>query len=132
MKIQNILRKSGKKATPERIELFEYMNKKHIFTANDIAQSFSNIGRASIFRSIKLFSELGIIRKIQVGTNAESYEVEHAHDHHEHMTCNDCGDILNFSSENICKKIFSEAKKLGFEISEHSIGVFGKCKNCIS
>jgi len=54
------------------------------------------------------------------------------HHHHEHMTCEDCGDIVNFSSENICNKIFQEAKKLGFEISGHSIGVFGKCKNCIS
>ena len=112
MNITTILRKSGKKATPERIQLFEYMNKKHIFTANDIVEHFSNIGRASIFRSIKLFSELGVIRKIQVGSNAESYEVEHSHNHHEHMTCNSCGSIINFMSENICKKIFSEAKKL--------------------
>jgi len=108
------------------------MNKKHIFTANDIVENFSNIGRASIFRSIKLFSELGVIRKIQVGSNAESYEVEHSHNHHEHMTCNSCGSIINFMSENICKKIFSEAKKLWFKISEHSIGVFGTCNNCNS
>lgn len=132
MNIINILRSSWKKATPERIELFTYMNKKHIFTANDIAENFSTIGRASIFRSIKLFAELGIIRKIQVWRSAESYEVEHSHSHHEHMTCNSCGDIISFLSEGICKKIFSEAEKLGFEISQHSIGVFGKCKNCIS
>ncbi len=132
MNIIKILRSAWKKATPERIQLFEYMNKKHIFTANDLGENFSSIWRASIFRSIKLFSELGVIRKIQVGASWDSYEVEHEHHHHEHMTCNDCGDIVNFASDNICKKIFAEAKKLGFEISTHSIGVFGKCKNCIS
>jgi len=66
MDIKSKLHSAGKKATPERIELFEYMNKKHIFTAADLSEHFSTIGRASIFRNIKLFAELGIIRSIQV------------------------------------------------------------------
>jgi Fe2+ or Zn2+ uptake regulation protein len=47
------------------------------------------------------------------------------------MKCNNCGDILSFESQNICNKLFSEAKKIGFKISEHSIWIFGTCKNCI-
>jgi Fe2+ or Zn2+ uptake regulation protein len=39
------------------------------------------------------------------------------------MECSDCGDVISFESKNICKKILEEAKKIGFEIKEHSISV---------
>ena len=130
MKIQNILRDAWKKATPERIELFNYMDKKHIFTANDITENFSNIGRASIFRTIKLFVEIWVLRRVHIGDGAENYEIQHSHNHHEHMACNVCGSIISIASESICKKIFSEAKKIGFQIQEHSVNIFGTCSNC--
>jgi Fur family transcriptional regulator, ferric uptake regulator len=61
----------------------------------------------------------------------EMYEIVHAdHHHHEHMKCEKCNKIISFESEEICKKIFEEAKKLGFSIKEHSVVVRGLCKNC--
>ena len=131
MNIEKILRSSWNKATPERKTLFEWMQEKHLFTANDIKEDFSNIGRASIFRTLKLFVEIWVLRRINLWESGESYEIEccEAH-HHEHMKCNSCGDILSFASETICERIFSEAKKLGFQIDEHSLSIFWKCKNC--
>ena len=132
MKIENILKSHTKKCTPERLELFAWMEKKHLFNSVDLESAFPNIGRASIFRTIKLFCEIWILRKIYLWEAAESYEIECCKKHHhEHMKCNSCGDVLSFESENICKKLFSEAKKIGFQISEHSIWIFGTCKNCI-
>ena len=132
MNLEKLLKSSGKNITPERLRLGEWMKTKHLFTSSDIENTFSDIGRASIFRSVKLFSEIWYLRKIQIGdTNSVSYEVEHAHHHHEHMKCNSCGDIISFESENICKKLFTQAKKIGFQISEHSIWILGTCKKCI-
>ena len=132
MDIESILRKSWNKVTPERIELFSWMQKKHLFTANDIGANFWTIGRASIFRTLKLFTELGVLRRVHLWDGADSYEIEccKAH-HHEHMKCNICWDILSFASEKICKNIFIEAKKLWFHISEHSLSIFGKCEKCV-
>jgi len=132
MNLEKILKSSGKKRTPERLKLWEWMEKKHLFTSSDLVENFPNIGRASVFRTIKLFSEIWYLRKIHLWDGKElSYEVEHDHHHHEHMKCNSCGDVLSFESKNICSKLFSEAKKIGFQISEHSIWIFGTCKNCI-
>lgn len=58
MKIEQILKSHKKKCTPERLELFYWMEKKHLFTSADLESAFPNIGRASIFRTIKLFSEI--------------------------------------------------------------------------
>jgi len=41
-----------------------------------------------------------------------SYEINDEEHHHEHMKCEKCDSIISFASENICKKIFSEAKKI--------------------
>lgn len=133
MKIENILREHWKKATPERVELFAWMKHQHLFSAGDIESSFSHIGRASIFRTLKLFVELGVLRRINLWESGESYEVECCEKHHhEHMKCNSCGDILSFDSHNICEKIFCEAQKRGFHIAEHSLSILGNCKNCNS
>jgi len=132
MNLEKILRSTGKKCTPERLMLWKWMEEKHLFTSSEVIECFPNIGRASVFRSLKLFSEIWYLRKVHLWDNKElSYEVEHGHHHHEHMKCNNCWDVLSFESENICNKLFSEAKKIGFQISEHSIGIFGTCKKCI-
>jgi len=133
MDIEKILRKHKKKVTPERSLLFAWMEKKHLFTSASLESDFKDIGRASIFRTLKLFTELWVLRRVNLWESGESYEIECCKKHHhEHMKCMSCGDVLSFQSNNICDRIFSEAKKLGFHIDEHSLSILGKCKNCIS
>jgi len=132
MKIETLLKNAGKKSTPERLALYEKMEWMHLFESKDLVQAFPEIGRASIFRSIKLFCEIWALRRIYLWDNHEKYEVECcSKHHHEHMKCNGCWDILSFDSSKICNKIFSQAKKLWFHISEHSVNILGRCKNCI-
>jgi Fe2+ or Zn2+ uptake regulation protein len=66
MKIENILKENNNRVTPERIAIFEFLKTKHIFTYNDIIGHFKDLGRASIFRTLNLFLDLGITRKIDV------------------------------------------------------------------
>jgi len=43
MEIENILKKHKKKCTPERLELFSWMEKKHLFTSADVESAFPHI-----------------------------------------------------------------------------------------
>ncbi|MDD2907018.1 MAG: Fur family transcriptional regulator [Candidatus Gracilibacteria bacterium] len=131
MNIENILKKNQNRVTPERIAIFDYIKTKHLFTYNDILDNFKSLGRASIFRTINLFLDLSIIRKIDIGESAISYELNDENHHHEHMKCNICNSIITFHSNDICKKIFEEAKNMGFMIKSHNIGIIGTCKNCL-
>lgn len=131
MKIETLLKKNNKKITPERVKIFEEMNNMHLFESKDLMAIFPEIGRASIFRTIKLFCEIWVLRRVNFWESGESYEVECCKKHHhEHMKCTSCWDILNFQSADICDKIFLEAKKFWFHINEHSLSILGKCKNC--
>ena len=130
MNIEKILKDHKKRITNERIEIFDFISKKHIFDANDIINNFKNIWRASVFRTINLFLEIWIIRKIKSTKNGDSDEIVDKKHSHEHMECEDCWEILSFGSEDIYKNLEEEAKKLGFKIEDKSINISGKCKKC--
>lgn len=130
MNIENILKSHNKNITEERKEIFAFLETKHIFSAQEILEKFPTLGRASIFRTIRLFLEIGILRRLTLGDRWETYELNHIEHHHEHLKCTRCQTIISFESKSICKKIFEEAKKQGFIIQEHSLSVLGKCQKC--
>ena len=131
MDIKNLLQLWWKSCTKERRDIFKYLAKQHIISSSDIVDYFDgSIWRASVFRTIKLFQELWIIRRVQGADKWESYEINDSDHHHEHFNCSNCWDCISFESEKLCKKIFEEAKKIGFTIQEHNIWVFGICQKC--
>ncbi len=130
MNIEQLLKKSNLRVTKERVDIFEFIKTKHIFTYNDIQNNFKKIWRSSIFRTLNLFLELLILRKVELWWTAITYELIDEKHHHEHMKCEKCDTIISFHSDNICKKLFEEAKKMWFIIKSHNIWVLWICKKC--
>ena len=125
------LKEHSKSFTEERGAIFAFLHGKHIFTAQDILAAFPNIGRASVFRTISLFLEISLIRRLPFWEKGEAYEMVHHGHHHEHMKCEHCHDIISFESDAICSQISETAKKNGFAIKEHSISILGTCAKCL-
>ncbi len=98
MNIEFVLKQGGKSLTKERKDVFAFMETRHMFTAQDIMDSFTDISRASVFRTLGLFVSLGIIRRIPFSEKGEVYELNDIQHHHEHMKCNICQTILSFDS----------------------------------
>ena len=130
MNIELLLKKSGKSVTEERKQIFSFLETKHIFSAQDIVENFANIGRASVFRTLNLFLEIGIIRRVNIGKKEEFFELIHDNHHHEHMRCESCDRIMSFESSKICKILFDIAKEHEFKIKEHNISLIGRCTQC--
>lgn len=131
MDIINILKNNKKSITNERVEIFEYIKNKHIFSSNDLINHFSSLWRASVFRIIKLFLELWIVRNISLWDKNDLYELNDLLNHHEHMKCEKCWIIINFNSEEICKNIEIKANNLWFKIKNHSINIVWICSKCL-
>ncbi len=130
MNIKKILKNNQYRITKERVDIFKFLETKHIFTYNDILENFKNIWRASVFRTLNLFLDLGIIRKIDVWENAITYEIDDESNHHEHMKCEKCNRIMSFHSEWICQKIIEEARKIWFRVKSHNVWIMWVCKDC--
>ncbi|MGQ0645730.1 MAG: Fur family transcriptional regulator [Elusimicrobiota bacterium] len=132
---QAYVHKHGLKDTAQREEVLAYLLKagKHmspeeIYMA--LRQRGHRLGRATVFRTLKLLEECGLAAHITSADGTRRFEAMHGRPHHDHMICVQCGDVLEFSSpavERIQERIAREA---GFKTLWHRHEVFGRCKSC--
>jgi len=90
------------------------------------------IGYATVYRTLKLFTECGIAEERNFGNGPSRYELsdESTDEHHDHMICIECNSILEFHNEQIEKLQLAAAKKLGFRVVSHKHEIYGVCKDC--
>jgi len=70
-----------------------------------------------------------IVTSLSFGAQGKKYELG-AKEHHDHMICTTCGDITEFLDEEIENRQNLIAKELNFNILDHSMQIYGTCKNC--
>lgn len=86
-------------------------------------------GIATVYRTLALLEESNMVTSLSFGAQGKKYELG-AKEHHDHMICTACGDITEFVDEEIEKRQHSIADALGFKMSDHSMQIYGICKNC--
>jgi Fe2+ or Zn2+ uptake regulation protein len=125
-KIFNILKNSGSKLTPQRKVVLEnlYITDKPV-TLKELHNSCQSVDFASIFRSIKLFQDLGLVEEINFADKKIRYKLA-SKQHHHHIICSECGEISELP---IC--LLSEIKKLtNYKITKHTLEFMGLCPSC--
>jgi Fur family transcriptional regulator, ferric uptake regulator len=88
-----------------------------------------NTGIATVYRTLSLLEDSNIVTSLSFGAQGKKYELG-AKEHHDHMICTQCGDIAEFVDEEIEKRQHKIADELGFKMSDHSMQIYGVCKNC--
>ena len=86
-------------------------------------------GIATVYRTLALLEDSQMVTSLSFGAQGKKYELG-AKEHHDHMICTSCGDITEFVDEEIENRQDSIAESLGFKISDHSMQIYGICKNC--
>lgn len=128
---KELLRNNGYSLTRQRQAIFSYLlTKNQIETKQLIADLASSIDKVSIYRSINLFESLGIIQRI---SNGFKYKLELSDmftTHHHHLTCAQCGKVVNINPEKLEKFLQTVAKENNFYPSSHQIEVQGLCAKC--
>ena len=139
-KLLEYLKGINKKFTLERQEVLDAIlliadtaELKH-FNAKDIHKEIkvmkSPLSIATVYRTLPMFSEAGIIAEIAKRKGKMIYELITKEKHHDHIICCCCGEVTEFYSpkiEALQKKISNE---LGFEMIGHSHSIKGICKSC--
>ncbi|MCF8241440.1 MAG: transcriptional repressor [Melioribacteraceae bacterium] len=124
---KDIIKESGAKLTKPRLMVLEALySQERPISLSDIADICFEIDFASVYRTIKLFDELGILQTINIGDKKPKYELETKKSHHHHIICSECGRI-----EKIDLCILPEIQKLTkFKIVNHSMEFIGICPDC--
>lgn len=128
------LKERNQRQTPERFMVLEeiYRSEGH-FDADDIFFNMKNTGtrvsRATVYNTLDLLIECGLVQRQQFGKNQYYYERSYAYQQHDHMICKECGVVIEF-----CDPRILEIQKLmeqiyDFSIDGHSLHLFGTCNN---
>ena len=131
------LRSQRMRVTPERLALLDELFSQHGHL--DAEQLFERmrshghkISRATVYRNLELLVECGLARKYRLGRDRFLFEHEHPGQSHDHISCRDCGQVVEFVSPSISALMGEICKAHGFVDGERTVQVMGLCRICAS
>lgn len=136
-KFKHYLQSRGLKFTPERQAILNcvFASDRH-FEAEDLLidmrQHDRRVSKATIYRTLALLVNGGLLREVIFGEKHAHYEHVHDHEHHDHLVCSRCGKIIEFTDERIEKLQDEVCDKHKFNAKTHRLQITGLCKDCTS
>jgi len=127
------LRAAGYKITPPRLAVLEVIQHEgeHLNPNEILARAqaiHAQTGRATVYRTLELLTQLGIVRPIYVGENGPTY-IRSEGGHH-HLVCSRCGRIIEFDRCAADEMGCELEARFGFRIHSHLLEFYGICPAC--
>ena len=132
----NDLRNVGLKVTLPRVKILEILEKqteeRHL-TAEKVYKILlsenEEIGLATVYRVLTQFEAAGLVTRHHFEGGNSVFELNRGV-HHDHIVCMKCGKVDEFTDSVIEKHQEDIAKKLGYELTDHSLYLYGICSSC--
>ena len=94
-----------------------------------VKKANSKIGYATVYRTLHLLVESGLVEERRFGDGLARYEGRNEVEHHDHMICLECGKIREFSNPHLMEIQQRLAEENGFKIFRHRLELYGVCQN---
>jgi len=132
------LKKKGYKLTPQRRSIVDTIieNEGQHLTAEEIYDKVKKgcpeIGLATVYRTILLLEELGVISRLDLNDGCSRYEILHSNEthRHHHLICNACHKVSEVQDDLLEDLEISIEKQYRFKILDHSVKFYGICDEC--
>lgn len=136
-KYREYLATKGLRMTREReIIVVEVFASHEHFDADQLVQRLARrqdrkrVSRSTVYRSLIQLEEAGLIRKVARQEDRDLYEHDYGYPQHDHLICNRCGSLIEFSNQTISKVLDQVAREHGFRMTGHRLEVSGLCDKC--
>ncbi|MBM7556137.1 Fur family transcriptional regulator [Halanaerobacter jeridensis] len=134
--LKNILAANNYKLTSQRKQILKVLldSQGEHLSAEDIYEILKEdnpgIGLATVYRTLELFCELGLVQELDFDEERKRYEVEGEGAHHHHLICLNCNKIIEFNDEILEDFEQNLQQEYNFEVTEHKMKFYGYCKDC--
>lgn len=133
---KTIFKKHNVRSTPLRAEIYDVISSKtSAISKKEIEEKLNDLDRITLYRTLKIFEQKGIIHQVVDGTNTLKYAScenqcsEHNHNHdHVHFYCNDCQET--YCLDHV--KLPPISEPTGYTVENVNILYSGTCKFCLS
>jgi len=105
-------------------------------TINQIADAAETLPQSSIYRNLTLLEDAGAVTRIVTHDDFARYELaEELTEHHHHLICTECGDVVDFELDtaaelNLHHALEKAAGAAGFTTTNHRLDLLGTCTSC--
>jgi Fur family transcriptional regulator, ferric uptake regulator len=131
------LRDAGYKLTNARLTVLSALEEGdgHITSTElleRVTQLDASIGRASVFRTLDLFTQLNLIRPTYIDSSVTPTYVLMPNGHHHHIICTNCNRVIEFENcglENLTQEL---ERRLHVHLTGHLLEFYGVCDDCDS
>jgi Fur family ferric uptake transcriptional regulator len=129
------LREHNLPVTPQRLTIAEVLlaSDRHL-SAEDVATELSargsSIGTATVYRTIDVLVESGLVVERDFGEGFRRFEPARDVPHHEHLLCTVCGKVEEFRDERLERMTTLAAEARGFSRQRHRLVIYGVCREC--
>src|SRR5438105_10503631 len=121
-RFMDFLAQKNLRLTAQRQAIIEtaFSTRQH-FTAEQLLawsrQRDHSVSRATVYRTLPLLTESGLVREMDFGKDHKFYDPNYAeHPHHNHIICSDCEKIVEFDSDKIERLETEISSRLGFAV----------------
>lgn len=97
---------------------------------DSMREAGSTVGRMTVFRTLDLLAETGVIRPIYQGSGAAHF-ILFDDGHHHHLVCTQCSQTVEFDDCSLADALSQElTTRHGFQITGHLLEIYGLCAGC--
>jgi Fur family ferric uptake transcriptional regulator len=129
------LKERGLKSTSQRDDIAQvfFAISRHISVEElyfEVRKINPRVGYATVYRTLKLLKECGLAAERHFADGEARFENVKEEDHHDHLLCDRCGKIVEFTHPQLERLQNLIAQKLGFIVSYHKMEIYGICREC--
>jgi Fur family transcriptional regulator, ferric uptake regulator len=122
------LHSRGLRMTPQRQQVLDAVQALEHATPEQISAAVPDIDVATVYRTVELLEELGLLRHTHLGHGAASFRL--AENEHVHVVCHNCNRVIDVPHDLIDGLVDRLADERGFTVDRSHFTVFGRCAQC--
>jgi len=125
------LASKGRRLTsPRRLVVEAMSNATRPFTVEDLCVALPGVGRATVFRTVRLLVETNVLCRVVIEDGTVRYQLSASTSHHHHLVCSRCGCVQEFVDPKLDRLIEANARAHRFGLASHAMELYGVCSDC--